>query len=57
MRGSVRRRGTTYSWYISVPDPVTGERRQRSKGGFRTKRDCQEALNDVTGPRLVVQAL
>jgi integrase len=47
MRGSVRRRGSTYTWYISVPDPVTGERRQRSKGGFRTKRECQEALNEA----------
>jgi integrase len=47
MRGSIRRRGSTYTWYISVPDPMTGERRQRSKGGFRTKRECQEALNEA----------
>jgi hypothetical protein len=47
MRGSIRRRGSTYTWYISVPDPVTGERRQPSKGGFRTRRECQEALNDA----------
>ena len=39
MRGSIRRRGSTYTWYISVPDPMTGERRQRSKGGFRTQRE------------------
>jgi hypothetical protein len=25
MRGSIRRRGSTYTWYISVPDPMTGE--------------------------------
>jgi integrase len=30
-----------------VPDPVTGKRQQRSRGGFRTKRDCQEALNEA----------
>jgi len=47
MRGSIRKRGSTYTWYISVPDPVTGERRQRSKGGFRTKKACQEALNEA----------
>jgi hypothetical protein len=47
MRGSIRRRGSTYTWYVSVPDPMTGERRQRSKGGFRTKRECQEALNEA----------
>jgi integrase len=47
MRGSVRKRGSTWTWYLFVPDPMTGERRQRSKGGFRTKRDCQEALNEA----------
>jgi integrase len=47
MRGSIRKRGSTYTWYISVPDPMTGERRQHSKGGFRTKRECQEALNEA----------
>jgi integrase len=48
MRGSVRKRGSTWTWYLSIePDPVTGKRRQRSKGGFRTKRECQEALNEA----------
>ena len=48
MRGSVRKRGPTWTWYLFVePDPVTGKRRQRSKGGFRTKRECQEALNEA----------
>jgi len=47
MRGSVRKRGSTYTWYLFVPDPVTGKRRQHSKGGFRTKRECQAALNDA----------
>ena len=48
MRGSMRKRGSTWTWYLFVdPDPVTGKRRQRSKGGFRTKKECQEALNDA----------
>jgi integrase len=48
MRGSVRKRGSTWTWYLFIePDPVTGKRRQRSKGGFRTKRECQEALNEA----------
>jgi integrase len=48
MRGSVRKRGSTWTWYLFIePDPVTGRRRQRSKGGFRTKRECQEALNEA----------
>jgi integrase len=46
MRGSIRRRGSTYTYWLDVgPDPVTGKRRQRTKGGFRTKRECQVALN------------
>ena len=45
MRGSVRKRGSTYTWYLdALPDPLTGRRRQASKGGFRTKRECEEAL-------------
>jgi integrase len=48
MRGSVRKRGSTWTWYLFIePDPATGKRRQRSKGGFRTKRECQEALNEA----------
>jgi hypothetical protein len=47
MRGSVRKRGSTYTWYLDVPDPVTGKRRQRSRGGYRTKKACQAALNDA----------
>jgi hypothetical protein len=34
MRGFVRKRGSTYTWYFDVPDPMTGKRRQYSKGGF-----------------------
>jgi integrase len=46
MRGSIRRRGNTYTYWLDIgPDPVTGKRRQRTKGGFRTKRECQAALN------------
>ena len=47
MRGSVRKRGTTWTWYLFELAPVTGKRQQRSKGGFRTKRECQEALNEA----------
>jgi integrase len=47
MRGFVRKRGNTYTWYFDMPDPVTGKRKQHSKGGFRTKRECQEALNEA----------
>jgi integrase len=48
MRGSIRKRGSTYTYWLDVgPDPATGKRRQRTKGGFRTKRECQVALNEA----------
>ena len=47
MRGSVRKRGETWTWYLWVPDALSGKPRQRSKGGFRTKKECQDALNDA----------
>jgi integrase len=47
MRGFVRKRGSTYTWYFDVPDPLTGKRKQHSKGGFPTKRAAQEALNEA----------
>jgi integrase len=48
MRGSVIRRGQTYTYWVDLPpDPATGKRRQKTKGGFRTKRECQAALNQV----------
>jgi Phage integrase, N-terminal SAM-like domain/Arm DNA-binding domain len=48
MRGSIRKRGSTYTYWLDLPaDPVTGKRRQKTKGGFRTKRECQAALNEA----------
>jgi hypothetical protein len=47
MRGSMRKRGRTYTWYLFVLDPATGKPGQRSKGGYRTKRECQAALNEA----------
>jgi hypothetical protein len=48
MRGSIRKRGSTYTYILDMPpDPVTGKRRQKTKGGFRTKRECQAALNEA----------
>src|SRR5207248_5303079 len=48
MRGHVRKRGRTYSYWIELPnDPVSGARRQATKGGFRTKRECQDALTET----------
>lgn len=48
MRGHVRRRGSTWSFVIDVaPDPATGRRRQRTKGGFPTKKAAEEAMRSA----------
>jgi integrase len=48
MRGHVARRGKTWSYVIDVaPDPATGRRRQRSKGGFLTKGAAEDAMREA----------
>jgi hypothetical protein len=47
MRGGTRKRGETWTWFFDAVDPATGKRRQRSKGGFRTKREAQAALSEA----------
>ncbi|MGV3759458.1 MAG: Arm DNA-binding domain-containing protein, partial [Actinomycetota bacterium] len=48
MRGHVRRRGKTWTYVIDLaPDPATGRRRQRSKGGFATKAGAEEAMREA----------
>ncbi len=47
MQGSfVRKRGKFWTAYYYVAD-TTGQRRQRSKGGFRTKAAANQALNTI----------
>lgn len=48
MRGSSRKRGSTWTayWDLSA-DPTTGKRRQASKGGFRTQKDAHRHLSSV----------
>jgi len=45
MRGHVRKRGST--WTVMYDEPRDGRRRQRSKGGFATRREAQAFLTDV----------
>ncbi len=46
MRGSTRKRGNTWTaYYDGPPDPHTGKRQQRSKGGFKRQKDAQAFLN------------
>jgi integrase len=48
-RGSVRKRGSTWTVVVDVgPDPVTGRRRQKSKGGYRTRKAAETALRELS---------
>lgn len=43
MKGSVRKRGSTWSYYFDL-GTINGKRQKREKGGFRTKKDAESAL-------------
>jgi integrase len=48
MRGHVHRRGAGWGYVADVGvDPVTGRRRQRTKSGFKTKREAEQAVRAV----------
>ncbi|MCZ7535227.1 MAG: site-specific integrase [Acidimicrobiia bacterium] len=48
MRGYVGKRGKTWGYAVDVGrDPATGRRRQRTKGGFKTRREADAALAEV----------
>ena len=58
MNGSVKKHGPSWRYRIDLPpDPLTGKRRQLTKGGYRTKREAQEActtaLDDARRGQLV----
>ncbi|VXC52828.1 Prophage LambdaBa04, site-specific recombinase, phage integrase family protein [Bacillus sp. 349Y] len=45
MKGSIRKRGNKYSYTVDIGrDPVTGKRQQKTKSGFKTKKEAQAAL-------------
>ncbi|HEY9746131.1 MAG TPA: Arm DNA-binding domain-containing protein, partial [Oculatellaceae cyanobacterium] len=47
MRGHVYQRGKTWTYVIDLPrDPVTGKRRQKSKGGFKTEKEAWAACRN-----------
>lgn len=43
MKGSVRKRGSTWSYYFDL-GTVNGKRQKKEKGGFRTKKEAETAL-------------
>lgn len=48
MRGHTRKHGAGWQYTIELePDPATGKRRQKSKGGFKTKKECEQAMNKL----------
>jgi hypothetical protein len=49
-RGSIRKRGQTWTVVVDVGrDPTTRRRRQTSKGGFKTRRDASRWLTQALG--------
>src|SRR5215208_3660290 len=50
MRGAVYKRGSTWTWHFDIDaDPLTGRRRQRTKGGYKTKKAAEQALAEAIG--------
>lgn len=43
MKGGIRKRGNTWSYYFDL-GKVGGERKRKEKGGFRTKKEAEAAL-------------
>ena len=42
------KRGKTYQYVVDIGrDPITGKRKQKTKGGFKRQKDAQAALNKV----------
>ncbi len=46
MRGSIRKRGTGWEYRITITNDE-GKRKEISKAGFKTKTECQSALNSA----------
>ena len=47
MKGSVRKRGNTWSYRVDFGKSADGKRNQIEKGGYKTKKEADKALNDV----------
>ncbi|MCM1991294.1 tyrosine-type recombinase/integrase [Oceanirhabdus seepicola] len=46
MKGAVRKRGTSWSYYFDL-GVVDGKRKKKEKGGFRTKKEADKALRNA----------
>lgn len=48
MKGTVKLRGSHWTYIVDIGrDPITGKRKQKTKGGFKRKRDAQAALHKL----------
>ncbi|MGD6898653.1 tyrosine-type recombinase/integrase [Bacillus infantis] len=48
MKGYIRKRGDNWSFTVDVgKDPRTGKRKQKTRSGFRTKKEAQAALAEM----------
>ncbi len=47
MKGHVGKRGRTWSYTLDVGRDEKGRRRQRTKGGFRTRKECEAGLTET----------
>ncbi|QSX04810.1 site-specific integrase [Sedimentibacter sp. zth1] len=48
MNGHIYKRGSTYTYVIDLGrDPITNKRNQKSKGGFKTKKEANAALSHI----------
>lgn len=48
MKGYFRKRGKSWSYTVDIGhDPITNERKQKTKGGFKTKKEAQAACAEV----------
>lgn len=47
MKGYVRKRGNKWSYTVDIGrDPITGKRKQKTKSGFKTKKEAEQSLNE-----------
>lgn len=48
MKGYIRKRGNSWSFTVDIgKDPRTGKRKQKTRSGFKTKKEAQAALAEL----------
>jgi integrase len=48
MKGYIRKKDNNWQFTVDTgTDPITGKRKRKSKGGFRTKKECEAAMAEM----------